>query len=174
MIEGELVRLRAPELADLPSIVRWLNDPEVSEHLLSNPLAGLEEQEQWYRDLQGSDEKVLSIETKDEGRLIGYCGITRLEWEDRRCGLWITIGEKDCWDRGCGTDAVRTMLRYLFDEIDLNRVHLFVAEANARAIRAYEKCGFRREGTLRKARFKNGDYQNDILMAVLHQDWKDR
>lgn len=172
MIEGELVRLRAPELADLPSFVRWLNDPEVTEHLLSNPLAGLEEQEQWYHGLGGSDEGVLCIETAD-GRLIGYCGITRLEWEDRRCSLWLTIGEKDCWDHGYGTDVVRTMLRHLFGELNLNRVYLNVAEANARAIRAYEKCGFRKEGVLRKARFKDGRYENDVLMAMLHEDWRD-
>ncbi|WP_019177731.1 GNAT family N-acetyltransferase [Methanomassiliicoccus luminyensis] len=171
-LRGEKVTLRAVEWGDLPHFVDWLNDPEVNAHLMSNPLAGLEEQEQWYHDLQGTDERVLSVEAED-GRLIGNCGIIKLEWEDRRCSLWLAIGEKDVWDRGYGTDVVRTMLRYLFDEMDLNRVYLNVAEANARAIRAYEKCGFRKEGVMRKARFKNGRYENDVLMSILQEEWRD-
>jgi RimJ/RimL family protein N-acetyltransferase len=46
-------------------------------------------------------------------------------------------------------------------------------EANARAIRAYEKCGFRKEGVMRKARFKNGRYENDVLMSILQEEWRD-
>lgn len=170
MIEGELVRLRALESSDLPAVVRWMNDPEVTKYLLSAPLYGLEEMEQWYNERRGTDDRVLAMMDRDD-ELIGYCGISRLEWEERRCNLWLIIGERDAWGHGYGADTVRTMLRYLFDEENLNRVYLTVDEENLRAIGLYERCGFRREGILKSARFKNGRYRDDVMMAVLKRDW---
>ncbi|NLK25886.1 MAG: GNAT family N-acetyltransferase [Euryarchaeota archaeon] len=170
MLIGDKVRLRALERSDLPAVVRWMNDPGVTEHLLNAPLTGLQEMEAWYEGNIGSNDRLLAI-LDPRGDLVGYCGISRLEWEDRRCNLWITIGECDAWDKGYGTDTVRTMLRYLFDELNLNRVSLTVAEDNARAIRVYERCGFIREGIARKARFKYGTYRNDVTMAIVKEAW---
>jgi RimJ/RimL family protein N-acetyltransferase len=170
MIEGELVRLRALERSDLPAVVRWMNDPEVTKYLLSAPLYGLEEMEQWYNDHRGSDDRLLAM-LDERGEMVGYCGITRLEWEERRCNLWLIIGERNAWNHGYGTDTVRTMLRYLFEEVNLHRVYLTVDEENRRAIGVYERCGFRREGVGRSARFKNGRYRNDVTMAVLREEW---
>lgn len=171
MLFGDKVRLRALERSDLPAVVRWMNDPAVTEFLLTAPLTGVEEMELWYEDHRGSSDRLLAI-LDPEGRTVGYCGITRLEWEDRRCNLWIIIGERDAWDRGYGTDTVRTMLRHLFGELGLHRVYLTVDEDNVRAIRCYERCGFVREGTARRARFKDGDYRNDVTMAVLREEWR--
>jgi len=171
MLLGEKVTLRALERSDLPAVVRWMNDPQVTEYLLAAPLTGVEEMELWYEDLRGTADRVLAILDED-GDLVGYCGITRLEWEDRRCNLWIIIGEKDAWDRGYGTDTVRTLLGHLFSELGLHRVYLTVDDENVRAIRCYERCGFVREGTARRARFKNGAYRNDVTMAVLREEWR--
>ena len=170
MIMGELVCLRALERSDLPAVVRWMNDPEVTKYLLSAPLYGPEEMEQWHEQRRGTDDRVLAM-MDDRDELIGYCGISRLEWEERRCNMWLIIGERDAWGRGYGTDTMRTMLRYLFDEVNLNRVYLTVDEENDRAVRLYERCGFRREGVGRNARFKNGRYRNDVTMAVLKREW---
>ncbi len=170
MMEGELVRLRALERSDLPAVVRWMNDPEVTRYLLSAPLYSLGEMEQWYDERRGTDDRTLAMMDEKDG-LMGYCGISRLEWEERRCNLWLIIGERDAWGRGYGTDTVRTMLRYLFDEVNLNRVYLTVDEENHRAIGLYERCGFQREGVHQRSRFKNGRYRNDVIMAVLKRDW---
>jgi len=171
MLEGELVRLRALERSDLPAVVRWMNDPEVTRYLLSAPLCGLDEMERWYDQHVGTDDRALAL-MDESGDLIGYCGITRLDWGERRCNLWLIIGERKAWNKGYGKDAVRTMLRYLFDELNLNRVYLTVDEENHRAMRIYETCGFKKEGIGRNARFKNGRYRNDVSMAVLKREWK--
>lgn len=173
MLEGRLVRLRPVEWDDLPSIVRWMNDPAVTEFLLSTPIASLAEQQAWYQSMQGGKDRALSV-VDHEGSLQGYCGITRLDWEDRQCSVWVIIGEKESWDRGYGTDALSTMLEHLFGELNLNRVYLTVAEENRRAIKAYERCGLRIEGTHRRSRFKNGRYCNDLTMAILREDWRDK
>ncbi len=123
MLEGPRIRLRAVEWDDLPYIVQWLNDPSVTEHLLSSQMEGLSEQEMWYESIQNGKDRVMSIETKD-CILIGDCGINRLEWEDRRVNIWLMIGNKEYWDKGYGTEVVQIMLDYIFGELNMDRISL--------------------------------------------------
>lgn len=170
MLEGKRVRLRAVERVDLPAFVKWINDPEVTQFLeLSSPMS-MEDEERWFANVVKSEEKVFSIDTK-EGKLIGNVGVLRISWRDRSALIGIMIGEKEYWDQGYGTDAVETLLRYLFDELNMNRVYLIADERNARALRCYEKIGFTREGLLRENRFKNGRYTNDVEMSILRSEW---
>lgn len=174
MIVGTKVRLRAIEREDLPTFVRWFNDHEVTHYLqMTGPLS-LAQEERWFES-QLEDEKsmVLAIETLD-GVHIGNLGLHRIDSRNRHAQLGIVIGEKEYWDKGCGTDAVRTALRYAFDELNLNRVYLRVYEYNKRAIRCYEKCGFRHEGTLRQDLFHDGRYHDTLIMGVLREEFDKR
>jgi RimJ/RimL family protein N-acetyltransferase len=170
MIEGERVRLRAPEREDLPHFVRWINDPEVTEFLVLDPPLTLDEEERWYRNMLASPDRVFSIET-GEGRLIGNIGLIGLNLRYRRTEIGIMLGEKDMWSQGYGGEAIRLLLRYLFEELGLNRVGLYADISNRRAIRCYERCGFRHEGVLREYRFKRGRYVDCVQMSILRKDW---
>jgi RimJ/RimL family protein N-acetyltransferase len=170
MLEGKLVRLRAPERTDLATFVRWFNDPEVTHFLLRSPPMGMAEEVEWYEGLLQRPDKHFCIETKD-GKLIGNLGLVRLDWTSRAGEIGVMIGEKDFWSRGYGTDAIRTLLGYLFDELGLNRISLYCQVDNVRARRCYEKCGFRDEGVFRQHHFKEGDYVDCEAMAQLREDW---
>lgn len=172
MLEGKKVRLRAVERVDLPTFVKWINDQEVTQFLELNPPMSLEDEEKWFVNLQKSEDKVFSIDTK-EGKLIGNVGLMRLNWKDWSVLIGIMIGEKEFWNQGYGTDAIETLLRYLFDELALNRVYLIADERNARALRCYEKLGFKKEGVLRQNRYKDGVYTNDVMMSLLKDEWKE-
>jgi len=88
--------------------------------------------------------------------------------------IGIMIGEKEFWNLGYGTDAIETLLRYLFYELAMNRVYLIADERNARALHCYEKLGFKKEGILRQNRYKNGVYTNDVMMSLLKDEWKEK
>jgi RimJ/RimL family protein N-acetyltransferase len=75
------------------------------------------------------------------------------------------IGDKEYWSRGYGTDAILTMLRYGFEELNLNRVDLTCDQRNARGIACYLKCGFIEEGRMRQHRFAKGRYWDTVIMA---------
>jgi RimJ/RimL family protein N-acetyltransferase len=171
MLEGRLVRLRAVEQGDLPAFVKWINDPEVTEYLQFEPPMSMEDEVTWYHHMIGSKDKAFAIETR-EGRLIGNIGLIGLDWRNRRTDVGIMIGEKDAWCRGYGTDAMTLMLRYLFEELGLNRVGLFADVGNHRAIRCYQKCGFLREGIVRHHRFKDGRFVDSVQMSILCSDWE--
>ena len=113
-----------------------------------------------------------AIETRD-GRLLGDLAL-RPNPLGRWADLGIFIGEKGLWDQGYGADAVRTALRYAFSGMRLNRVSLTTDEANARAIRCYERCGFVREGLLRQQRLVDGQFRNAVLMGLLREEFPEQ
>lgn len=171
MIEGEKTRLRAIEREDIPTFVRWLNDQEVRRYLeMYLPISRAEEEEWFEHHLRDNSTRVLAIETK-EGVQIGNISIDELDWKNRSARLGIVIGEKEHWGRGYGTDAVISLLEFIFNEMNLHRIYLSVFDFNERAIRCYEKCGFRREGEARESLFRDGEYHTSLLMAVLREDF---
>jgi RimJ/RimL family protein N-acetyltransferase len=170
MIEGSLVRLRAPEIGDLERNHRWMNDREVTRYLSARYELSLAAEEAWMRERVGVplswDNAFFAIETK-EGRHIGNTNLFALAAEDRKAELGIMIGEKDCWSQGYGTDAVRTLVRFAFDEMNLNRVQLHAYAFNERAIAAYRKVGFIEEGRMRQFHYAEGAYHDAVVMGVL-------
>ncbi len=102
----------------------------------------------------------------ENDRLIGYVGLW-VNWPNREAWLGVGIGERDCWSRGYGTEAVQLATAFAFDELNLHRVTLDVLAANPRAIRAYQKAGFVIEGRLRRRNNYGGERIDDISMGVL-------
>jgi RimJ/RimL family protein N-acetyltransferase len=177
MIEGKLVRLRAPEMADLDRYYDWINDREVTRHLVVRYPVAYQAEEEW---LRGHASKPLSydhvwfaVDTKD-GVHIGGINFHVVRPENRNARLGIMIGDKAHWSQGYGTDAMLTLLRFGFDEMNLHRIDLTVDAENTRAIRCYEKCGFIEEGRLRDARYIGGQYGDQIVMSVLREEFYER
>ncbi len=80
------------------------------------------------------------------------------------------IGDKSFWNQGYGTESVCLLVQHGFDSLNLNRIFLHVFETNPRAIRAYEKAGFKLEGRERQAEFKDGRYIDVLRMSKLRDD----
>ena len=170
-IPGRRVRLRAIERSDIPTFVRWFNDPEVGQYLQMYMPMSLAEEERWFEpQLTSVDSRVFGIETLD-GRHIGNLGLHNLDWNERCAVLGIVIGEKDYWGKGYGTDAVNTVLRFAFEQMNLHRIQLSVYAYNERAVRCYEKCGFRHEGRMRSKHFFSGEYHDELIMGILRDEF---
>ena len=177
MITGKKVRLRALERSDLPKICQWLNDEEVM-YYWAHPgnTTSLAEVERWFDDeleRRRQDRKDYIIETLD-GVAIGRISYEHLSIKGRNAELGILIGEKDYWDKGYGTDAVMTLLNYLFNELQLHKVYLSTQSYNTRAQRCYEKCGFVREGVHRESAFVKGKYYDSLIMGILRREFNQR
>lgn len=175
MLYGEKVRLRAIEREDVPNFMRWFNDPEVIRYLNFYKPVSKRNEERWVETLsEAQDQHVFAIEAQTEGGWvhIGNMGLHRLDLRNRTAVLGVALGEKDFWGQGYGTEAIRTVLRFAFDTLGLNRVELDVFEFNPRAIRCYEKVGFRREGTRRQALFREGRYHDVYMMSILAEEFR--
>jgi RimJ/RimL family protein N-acetyltransferase len=112
----------------------------------------------------------LNIDIED-GRTIGTIGLHEVSPENRSAWMGIMIGEKDCWSKGYGTDAIITLLRFAFGEMGLHRVELQVYADNLRGIACYKKCGFSEEVRMRRYRYRNGEWIDALTMGVLRDEF---
>lgn len=179
MIIGERIRFRGIEKEDLPYFVKWLNDPEVKHGLsLITPLS-LAEEEEWFAGLLKKPpfEKPLAIEIQpdpqvDEWIFVGNFSFFGIDWINRYAEIGIHIGEKEYWNQGFGTKAMELILKHGFEDLNLHRLWLRVFESNHRAIRVYEKAGFKNEGKFREGQFLDGKYVDVMIMSVLKTEMK--
>jgi diamine N-acetyltransferase len=173
LILGERTRLRRLERADLSLFTEWLNDPEVRRHLALVYPVGQEQEREWFESTLRLEPacQPFGVEARLEGRepwtLVGSAGFHMVDWRNRCAELGIVLGRRDAWGRKLGEDAMRSLVRWGFDVLGLNRVQLRVFEDNPRAIRCYEKVGFRLEGRLRQDRYFEGRYWDTLVMGVL-------
>lgn len=170
---GKLVRLAAfnPE-TDAEIVARWSRDTEY--HRLGDndpacPRSAKKAKEWMERD---SDRAFgFAIRTLTDDRLIGDIGVWIESWAHGEAWVGVGIGERDYWGNGYGTEAMRLMLQFAFDELNMQRVSLGVYAYNPRAIRSYEKAGFRREGVVRGDCQRDGQRWDSVFMGVLREEW---
>lgn len=174
MLEGKLVRLRPPDMGDLQRNFGWINDAEVTRFLQLRYGMSLAAEEAWMRERASKpmsyDNVFFAIEALD-GQHIGNINFFKVSPENRSAEMGVMIGEKACWSKGFGADAIETLMRFGFDEMNLNRIDLNVYAENERAIACYRKCGFVEEGRRRQARYQEGHYQDVVWMSVLRDEW---
>ncbi|HET6379991.1 MAG TPA: GNAT family protein [candidate division Zixibacteria bacterium] len=174
-IRGEHVYLRPAERDDLPRFVRWFADADVSRHLSLRAPFSLAAEEKWFEgsiERQGKTDYHFVICLLPDGRPIGTAGLHGLDLENGNAEFGITIGEKDEWGKGYGTDALRAICDFGFGALRLERIYLHVYADNARGRRTYEKAGFRVEGVLRHAHFGRGRHEDVVVMGLLRDEWE--
>jgi RimJ/RimL family protein N-acetyltransferase len=177
MIPGERVRLRALERDDVPTFVRWFNDPEVRHYLAAYLPMSMAQEERWLEArLDAKDEFFFVVEAlvDDVFTPIGTICLVGIDWKNSIANFGTMIGEKTYWGQGLGTEATRVLLRFAFEELNLHRVQLDVYDFNARAIRCYEKAGFQHEGTKRQALFRAGRYRDVHIMGILREEFLEK
>lgn len=174
LLIGEKIRLTAITRDDLPAFLRWMNSMEIR-RLLGQEQAipfNMEDQTGWYEQSNKKPaQRPMAIRTLEDNTLIGNCGVMQVNHAARHCMVGIVIGEREYWGRGYGSDALNVLLRYIFMEMNLNRVGLEVYSYNTRAIKAYAKVGFVQEGVLREMVLRDGDYYDMHIMGILHREW---
>ncbi len=105
-------------------------------------------------------------------RCIGVAFIHSLVEADKRARYAVGIFQPSDWNKGLGTETTCLVLEYAFIQLGLHRMDVRVLEDNMRAIRCYEKCGFIREGVERESAFVDGQWRNDLIMAILAHEYR--
>lgn len=170
MYEGTLVRLRSYKREDIQTVTRYINDEEVKRNLspgIPFPYT-IEDEERWYESNTAlKDTYNFAIETLKDSVYLGGCGINEIDWKNSKVVVGIFIGNKEYWNKGYGTDAMKVLIKFIFEQMNINKIKLNVYSFNERAIRCYEKCGFIREGVLRQEIYRDGKYYDEIVMGLL-------
>lgn len=112
-----------------------------------------------------------TIRTLEDDRLLGDIVLEVNRWWAGEAFVGLGIGDRELWGKGYGTEAMNLALDFAFNEINLRRVSLTVFEYNPRAIRSYEKAGFRHEGRKRQALCREGKRWDEMYMGILREEW---
>lgn len=177
VLTGKLVRLSAFDPEEMSkAFPRWDLNSEYQRLLNSSihPMQSSKAALQWMEEEAGEPSPAghfFGIRTLAEDSLIGELGLEIVTWPGRDAYVAIGIGEPEYWSKGYGTDAMNILLRFAFTEVNLKRVTLSVFEYNARAVRSYEKAGFRHEGRTRKVLSKEGKRWDILHMGILRGEW---
>ncbi len=175
LFRGKLVRLAPSTRDDAEVFARWSQDADYMRNLdtdYARPFSAESYIERFNPGHEGPNSVAFHLRTVEDDRLIGFVALHSIEWNNQAGLLAIGIGEPDYRGRGYGADALRLVLRYAFDELNLHRVGLDVIATNTQAIRAYERVGFKQEGIQREAVLRDGQRCGRIVMGVLRHEWQ--
>ena len=173
-IEGRAVVLRPHDARNVAAFTRWYADPEVARltRYQDGPMRADEVRRFFEARVTGAGSLALAIHLRETNRLIGTCAFSQLDGDNGSALFHITIGERDCWGRGYGTEATTLMLDHAFGTLRLHRVGLSVFAFNERAIRSYRNVGFLVEGRSREAIWRDGHFSDEIHMSILAAEWQ--
>ena len=162
------ITLRTLRQEDSSSYFKWINNKALVLYNANYRPISLSEHETWFNNvILDSNKCIFSIIENQNKTLIGTCSLNNIDPTHHNAELQIRIGEAAYQNQGLGCNAVKLLVEYGQKTLELQRIYLHVFCSNTRAIRAYEKCGFISEGTLRQAACINGEYINMKLMSII-------
>ena len=167
------VYLRALELDDYKTTIKWRNDDDIWS-MVGGPkyFVSSEYEKNWVlNSISNTKDIRLGICLKQSDELIGLASITDIEWINRSAHCPSMIGEKAYWSEGLGTEARILLLKFAFHERNFERIWAHILESNIGSMKMVEKCGYVKEGLLRNSIFKSGKYHNQIVMSVLREEF---
>lgn len=176
MLKSKRLILRgliAQDLSD--SYLNWLNDPEVNRYLetrfLPQTVQALHDYWQNHRDDPNSP--WFAICTTSDNQHIGNIKVGPIQWTHRRADVSLFIGEKTCWGKGYATEAISLICEWSFLTLDMQKLSAGIYEGNIGSRKAFEKCNFKLEGTLRNEVVSQGKRLDVWRLGLTREDWNE-
>lgn len=179
-VETSRLILKTHAFDNLARLCEWSNDPVLLFYNDNQPEAGTALAVSYTEERLGhliggscQEENIhFGIHRKNDGELIGFAMISRIDRYNRSCKFGITIGVRTEWGKGYSGEVVRAVLPYTFGELGMNRVGADIYAMNERSIRLFEKAGFRREGTTRQSVLKDDRFVDEYHYGILRAEWQ--
>jgi len=171
VLAGQKTVLRPIVAADLPTIQAWDADPAII--ALMGRRFDAQQPEEWLRSVRSARTCRAWLVVSPEGQPLGEVELAQINWRAGTAEVRICIGAKECWGQGIGTDALIISLTYAFETMNLQAIYLRVFATNLRAIRLYERMGFRKRGLLPPSE-RRGDPAPVLLMNLTEHRWAAR
>ncbi len=168
---GPRVTLRPIGPEDFEELWADLGDQEARRLTGTHAEFTKEQIERWVRSRAAQSDRLdLAVTDSASGEWLGELAILDWDPDNRSCGFRIALSARGR-GRGLGPEAMVLVTDHVFEHLPINRIGLEVFDFNTRAIAAYERVGFVREGVLRQALCWEGAYHDAIVMSMIRQDW---
>ena len=165
------VKLRALEPEDMEPLRATVNDQEMEKMVVgwSFPISK-QQQADWYaRSMNNQNSHRFAIEF--EGKFVGISTLTDIDWKNRSAFHGVKLTQDAPKGQGIGFDAVVAVMKYAFEELQLNRLYGGILEYNVPSQKLYAKCGWVEEGRYRQCVFKENAYYDEIPVAILRSEY---
>jgi len=172
-LNGKKCYLSPINTNDASKFTEWLNDLEVTENLTLYPNEICLENEKGFLEKLAKDHNYSIIDI-NSNELIGNCGFVDIDNINQTAEAGIFIGNKTFWNRGYGTEALCLLMDYGFKALNLHNIFLRVYSFNKRAVKTYEKIGFKYIGRKREAIFRNFKRHDLIFMDILADEFYEK
>ncbi len=174
-IETERLILRRFEISDAQDMFNnWTSDEDVTKYFMWSAHKEIDDSIKHIKSLIDEYEKVSTyvwgIELKEIHQVIGQIGVTRYNENVESVHVYYCIG-KSWWNKGITSEAFSAIIKYLMDEVRVNRIEARHDPRNLYSGKVMEKCGLKYEGTLREAGINNQGICDESWYALLRKDY---
>ncbi len=176
-VETERLVLRPFEAGDLDALFASYSDPDVVRFLYEEPRSveltrSLLERRMRFRTIAGDgDTASFAISHRSDGSVVGDCMVRLLSATHRQAEVGFVL-HPDHHGRGYATEAAREMVRIAFEELEAHRVVGRLEARNAASARVLERLGMRREAHLVENEWIKGEWQSEVVYAILDREWR--
>lgn len=176
MIKGTTVGLRAVEKDDLTLFRDWRNIVDFRKNFREVRELSLTDQEKWFESLQATRHInfMFTIVDLQSQKPIGAAGLLYINWINRSADFSFYIGENEAYidSEGKAEEAAQLLIRYGFDNLNLNKIWMELYEFDQMKIKFFtERFGFKQDGLLRQNCFEGGRYWDSLIISLLHEDF---
>jgi ribosomal-protein-alanine N-acetyltransferase len=159
---------------DIPFLLDHFGRDEINKYTSDENVTNFEEAKELYRKYIAPRPYLfrLGLVMKSTRNLIGTIGFYGIDRVNKRAIVGADL-KKEHWGNGLMSEALRALIRFGFNEMELNRIEGSTDPQNLRSLRLIERCGFRKEGVLRQKSYYKGAFHDDVIYSLLREEWKD-
>lgn len=170
-VSWERISLVIPDRVDLEVMYKWINNVNILKFVWFIKYYTKEMEEQYLNSILDWSNKMFMIMENDTKEIIGWVWFHEYSEFSRNWTLWIALYNEDKMSKWYGSEAVKLFLKYSFEYLGLNKVKLRVFSNNLRAIKAYERCGFKIVWTLKEDTYIMWKYEDEYIMEIMRSEY---
>ena len=173
-LKGNLIYLRALEKKDInEKYLSWINNIEENHFIESARFPHSKKSlDEFYKKNFVSKNSIMFAVCNKKGIHIGNCSVSQIDWVNRKCVYGRLIGDKKNSPKGAGTETLKLLQKYIFEQLNLNLMWTGVSTKNVKSIKSNINCGMKRVGKFPEGFFINNKYDDVIIFAMTRKEYK--
>ena len=164
------VKLIPLQEADIELVRQWRNLPEVSKYMYTDAQITVEEQKNWYERIKNDTSQKYWLIEYDNIKL-GLVSIYNIKQNFKHCSWAFYLGNTEVRGAGIGSKVEYTILNYVFETMQFNKLMCEVFSFNEKVIQMHKKFGFKEEGLYKEHILKGEKYFDVVALAILKSEW---